>query len=246
MRIYSFIFSPTGGTKRVMEILGREFEAVSVVDLCGSVEEMELCAGDLALIGLPSYGGRIPAGVEDRLHKIHGNGAKAVLVAIYGNRAIDDTLIEMKDVAESCGFTVAGAISAVAEHSIMRHVAKGRPDAQDEAQLRDFMSQILAKLDTEREITVPGKRPYKNFGGANMFPIVENCVACGLCAANCPVGAIPADAPHTTDKEKCICCMRCIDNCPVNARQRNSLALNATIQKLAALVSGRKPNTLYI
>ena len=246
MRVYSLIYSPTGGTLRVMRILNQEFHADREIDLTAPVEEMELNADDLVLIGLPSFGGRIPAGSGDRIRSIHGNSAKAVLVAVYGNRAIDDTLIEMKDLAEECGFRVAGAISAVAEHSIMRHVAKGRPDPGDEGELRSFARQIIARLEEDRYVAVPGKRPYKKFGGAGMYPVVEDCVSCGLCAANCPVGAIPADAPHTTDQDKCICCMRCIDACPTGARQRNKIALNNTIQRLAAVITGRKPNELFL
>lgn len=246
MRVLNLIYSPTGGTEKVMNILGQEFGVTETVDLCAHVESMELNSEDLVLIGLPSFGGRIPAGSGDRIRAIHGNGAKAVLVAVYGNRAIDDTLIEMKDLAEECGYRVVGAISAVAEHSIMRHVAKGRPDNRDEAELRDFAQQILARLDSGEDVQVPGKRPYKNFGGAHMFPLTENCTGCGLCAENCPVGAISADNPAATDTEKCICCMRCVDRCPAGARKRNPTALNNTIQRLAAVVTGRKPNELFI
>ena len=246
MSVYNLIYSPTGGTEKVMQILGRELGADTVIDLCRPVEATQFSPEDLVLIGLPSFGGRIPAGSGETLRQFQGNGAKAVLVAVYGNRAIDDTLIEMKDVAESCGFRVAGAISAVAEHSIMRHVAKGRPDAEDAAELADFARQIMARMNEDWDIVVPGKRPYKNFGGAGMFPVVENCTGCGICAENCPVGAISPDTPETTDTTKCICCMRCIDRCPTGARQRNAIALNNTIQRLAALVSGRKPNELFL
>lgn len=246
MRVLNLIYSPTGGTERVMHILGQEFGAAEAIDLCAPVESMDLTPDDLVLIGLPSFGGRIPAGSDDRIRAIRGNGAKAVLVAVYGNRAIDDTLIEMKDLAEECGYRIVGAISAVAEHSIMRHVAQGRPDADDEAQLRSFARQILARLDSDDEVQVPGKRPYKNFGGAGMFPEADGCVSCGLCAEKCPVGAIPADAPGTTDKEKCICCMRCIEICPAQARKRNPIALNNTIQRLVKFVTGRKPNELFL
>ena len=246
MRVYNLIYSPTGGTARVMDILGREFGVTDTVDLCAPVKEMTLNPEDLVLLGLPSFGGRIPAGSGDRVRAIHGNGAKMVLVAVYGNRAIDDTLIEMQDLAKDCGFRVVGAISAVAEHSIMRHVAKGRPDADDEAELRAFARQLLAQLDSDAEVQVPGKRPYKNFGGAGMFPLVENCAFCGLCAEKCPVGAIPTDAPGTNDTAKCICCMRCIEICPVQARKRNPAALNNTIERLRNAVSGRKPNELFL
>lgn len=246
MSVYAFTFSPTGGTEKVMQILGREFGVAQAIDLCVPVEAMELQATDVALIGVPSYGGRIPGGTGEQLRRIKGNGAKAVLVVVYGNRAIDDTLIELKDVAEDSGFRVVGAISAVAEHSIMRHVAAGRPDAEDEVQLRQFAQAILANMETAGDVQVPGKRPYRNFGGAGMFPETDGCTECGLCAEKCPVGAIPVDNPAATDNTRCICCMRCIAICPHGARKKNEEALNATVTRLKNAVSGRKPNELFL
>ena len=54
------------------------------------------------------------------------------MVAVFGNRAYDDALLEMQDVASEIGFRVIAAVAAVAEHSIIRKYGKGRPDADDE------------------------------------------------------------------------------------------------------------------
>ena len=97
----------------------------------GSYDSLELHREDVCFIAMPSYGGRIPKTAAERLVRIKGGGAKAVLVCVYGNRAYEDTLIELKDRAEDAGFIVYGAVAAVAEHSIMRKFAAGRPDEKD-------------------------------------------------------------------------------------------------------------------
>ena len=62
----------------------------------------------------------------------------------------------------------------------------------------------------------------------------DKCIRCGLCADNCPAGAIPKDAPKKVDKRKCISCMRCIQICPQTARSVPlplRLAAAATVKK---------------
>jgi len=42
----------------------------------------------------------------------------------------------------------------------------------------------------------------------------ESCDGCGACARLCPMGAIPLDAPHTTDRRECTLCRTCAAICP--------------------------------
>lgn len=119
MKTYSIFFSPAGGTKKVMDILangiGQEVEKIDLIK--DKLKEVDFNKDDLCLIGVPSYGGRVPSVVVDMFKDINGNGARAVLVVVFGNRAIDDTLVELQDVLEASGFVCVVGVEAVAEHS---------------------------------------------------------------------------------------------------------------------------------
>jgi hypothetical protein len=52
-------------------------------------------------------------------------------VAVFGNRAIDDTLLELQDVLVASGFVCIAGMETVAEHSLMHQFGTGRPDQQD-------------------------------------------------------------------------------------------------------------------
>lgn len=246
--VYQLLFSPTGGTQAVANALA----GGQVIDLCDrsmDFSAVTLTGQDVAFISVPSYGGRVPLPAVERLSKVQGGGARAVLVCVYGNRAYEDTLAELSDAAEFAGFRVVAGVAALAEHSIARKYAAGRPDESDKAVLRDFQARIQAKLDAGDTTApvLPGNRPYKKRGVRSIVPQAgKACTACGRCAAVCPVGAIDAADPRRTDADLCIGCMRCVKLCPVEARTIDPNALAGLEARLAPLCAGRKENELFL
>lgn len=50
------------------------------------------------------------------------------------------------------------------------------------------------------------------------FKITDDCIACGACAADCPVEAITeGDGKFVIDADTCIDCGNCAETCPVEA-----------------------------
>lgn len=253
MKLYDIVFSPTGGTKKVSALLtgalGGEVTSVDLTDSKQDFHAVSLAQEDVAVISVPSYSGRVPAVAVERLAMLNGQGARAVLVCVYGNRAYEDTLAELEDTAKQAGFRVVAAVAAVAEHSIARQFAAGRPDAQDAKQLSDFAQQIQAKLSGGdcSEPAIPGNRPYKKAGGAGMVPKpTKECTKCGICASECPVQAIDRENPKKVDERACISCMRCISVCPHSARKVNPVMLSAVGLALKKVCSQRKECELFL
>lgn len=254
MQLTQIVFSPTGGTQQVVDILtealGWPFSQIDLTDAKKDFAAVSLPADSLALIAVPAYAGRVPAVAAQRLAQIQGNQARCVLVGVYGNRAFEDTLVELQDVAEKAGFQVLAAVAAIAEHSIMHQYAAGRPDAVDKQQLRGFAEKIMLRFNQSEALEpllLPGNRPYRKAGGAGLTPKADGrCNSCGLCAEICPVQAISREQPQKTDAQKCISCMRCVARCPKRARKVNGALVAMAAMKLKKACSARKKNELFI
>lgn len=254
MNITQIVFSPTGGTQKVVDILSSTWNLpINTIDLTDPTLDFStfnIDPEDLVLLAIPSYAGRVPELAAKRLTQIQGHDARCVLVCVYGNRAYEDTLIELSDLAGQCHFQVVAAIAAIAKHSIMMQFATDRPDVSDVADLQNYARQIQDKLDSRRnDLTIshlPGNRPYKQTKSGMIPYSTDDCNECGLCAALCPAQAIDPANPKLTDPNLCISCMRCVAKCPNQARQLNPEQLKNLIDRVKDAISSRKNNELFL
>ncbi len=159
MRFYNIFFSPTGGTEKVADIVAKgtklDAEEIDLIKEPDKLMKVKFEKKDLCLVAVPSYGGRIPSVVTDMFRKVKADGTKAILVAVFGNRMIDDTLLELQDVLEASGFVCIAGMEAVAEHSLMHQFGTGRPDRQDEKELLEFAAKIMQNSEAQSTPAFP-------------------------------------------------------------------------------------------
>ncbi len=250
---YQIIFSPTGGTAKVAGILSdtlcKDSKIIDLMSAPSNYEHYAIGEDDICIIAMPVFSGRVPAIAIERMKALTVGGAKAVIVAVYGNRAIDDALVEMLDEAKACGFKVIAAVKAVAEHSIMRQYGALRPDTDDAKDLQAFAKSIQEKIYCREtpEPSVPGNRPYKTPTALPMHPKRnKECNQCALCEKQCPVGAIDLSHRNAVNNALCITCMHCVSICPRKAVSLNSLMVKTAAFAMRKAFVKRKTNELYL
>jgi ferredoxin len=228
-------FSPTRTTQKIVSAIGEGLQS-------GSVEHLDLTLpgaesrvhketrSGLAVIGVPVYGGRVPLLAIERLSLLTALNTPAVIVVVYGNRAYDDAMLELRNLAVERGFVPFAAGAFIAEHSYATEkmpIANGRPDKEDLEKAREYGKIIrkrLEQIDNRadlRPLTVPGNLPYKERSPRHRgTPIThaELCTRCERCVGLCPMGAIAMEGVAISDAGKCIICCACVKLCPERAR----------------------------
>ena len=244
-----YYFSPTGGTKKAGEIFCKAIaENVCCIELSKTISC--LCNTETAVIAAPVFAGRIPEFAAEKIKTLNGKGKKAITIAVYGNRAYDDALLELNNVAAEAGFCVAASAAMIAQHSMVNEVAAGRPDEKDAAEIAGFAEKVLEKLAAGNctQPEVPGNFPYREGMNVTATPICTNlCSRCGVCAQICPTKAITSTGGEiATDLGKCMLCLACVANCPAKARIVPTSMQEGLNQKLGALKDVRNMNEYFV
>ena len=238
MKYAIFYFSPCGGTKTVADIISRELGDAPMQELTTPSMDTRIDKDTLTFFCFPVYAGRIPKPMYDRMKIIRGDNSPCVPVAVFGNRAVDDALLEMSDLAEKSGFVTVAGCAMVAPHSIDPEFGAGRPDTSDKAKLHDFLEK-LKNAESFKSVKMPGDPGYakKKAAGLPLYPVAsKECIGCGMCEKYCPAGAIKGKHMRTVPT-KCISCMRCVSMCSTDSRRVPApmrLAAHMTLKKLCS------------
>ena len=255
-------FSPTQTTKKILEGIaqGIEIPEIKTFDLTFPADKSHEFQkeDDLVIFGVPVYAGRMPEDAIKRIRDFKGNNTPAVLVVVYGNRAFEDALLEMKTLVAELGFNPFAGAAFIGEHSFStsdKPIAPSRPDKKDLTLATEFGKSLKTKLDslsdtTElQKIQVPGNVPYRDgIKASEAAPITreDDCVKCGTCAEVCPKEVVTVGDTVTTDALGCILCCACIKNCPTQARVMENPNILKTAQWLYDNCGPRKEPELFI
>ncbi len=224
-------FSPTKGSSKVAHAVseGLNIKSTKETDLTYMSGSFSLeISNTLVVIAVPVYGGRVAPMALKRLQNIKAVNCPTVLIAVYGNRAYEDTLVELYDETLQLGFTPIAAATFIAEHSFSvpdRPIAKGRPNSADLEKAKQFGKDVLLKLQSDNPngpLSIPGNRPYRELNpSAPITPLSgEGCTVCESCLLACPTGAVYINSAGVseTNAERCIKCCACVRACPTGER----------------------------
>jgi ferredoxin len=255
-------FSPTGTTRSIVHAISRGIdinsaEQIDVTSLDVRKKQLQTSRNDLLVVAVPVYIGRVPALLTEWLRGIKADRTPAVCIVVYGNRAFDDALLELRDILIERGCIPVACAAYIGEHSYSSFetpIAVDRPDVRDLKHAELFGRKINEKMRTVlsvdyiNDINIPGNLPY---GGDNklwsvdFIEINDECIQCGTCAELCPVDAIDSEDSNLIDKGKCITCCACIKNCPQNARSMKPGPVKDAAMRLHNLYKERKEPVFY-
>lgn len=153
--IKGVFFSGTGNTAKVVgelvtalsELLEVEYQLLCVNHPVARKSVIPCGETELLVIGTPVYDGRVPQFLLPYLEKnIVGKNTLAIPVCTFGNRGVDDALMELRNIIEKNGFRTVGAAAIVGQHVFSRALGTSRPRVEDKRMLHKLAHELKSKI----------------------------------------------------------------------------------------------------
>ncbi len=248
--VYAVYFSPTETSKKnAVAVAGGICGDFCEIDLTVLSKKAELKCGkdDVVVFSFPVYGGRILPEALDVMKNFVGDNTPCVCLVTYGNRAYDFALAELCTVVKNLGFIPFAGGALIGQHTY-GEIAVGRPNVEDLRQTAEFAKGLKEKIssgDIREMVEFTSFESETKGKGGRFYPLTnKNCVKCGVCERNCPMGAI-LKPDFTVNSEKCIACFRCIQKCPKSAKNMNEENYIAFAKDFSAKLSGWVENQYF-
>lgn len=253
MAVYSaaiIFFSPTGSTHAVlrsvvqgMGVLDRRY-----VDLTLPTARQDfggLCQEDVVVLGTPVYDGALPTVYEQSLQRLWAAGQPAVLCATYGGLGCGNALEELHALAQKAKLRPVAAGLFPARHPLWPH-SKYALSEQALSAARELGFDARFRLERGsrplQQDTRPPCLPHRGWpigtlramSPCRLLPVPQftaACTQCGLCARECPTGAIASSGMHI-DPGLCVRCQRCVELCPQGALNAGTGGLTGRVASL--------------
>lgn len=269
--VWTIYFSPTGTTEKIAKAMGEGLSHSLDAPLKAydfTLPKMRenfpaLGPDSLVVFAMPTYAGKLPNLMLPYLDTMEGEGALAVAMVTFGNRNFDNSLAELWKILDSKGFTPFAGGAFAAEHSFSYTLGAGRPDGEDLQEVSRFSKALgesvkasaLEELAAGRaEISGDGDAPYYQPRDRKGVFIdirkvkpktLKSCIRCGLCADQCPMGAIDKE-DFSLISGICIKCGACVKKCPVKAKFFDDPGFIYHKEELEAMYGGeRQKNRLF-
>lgn len=159
-RVVGIYFSPVGGTAEMTRRLASELAAglkdcspdgirvdyLDISDFADAPGTIDIDGETVAVIGMPSYIGKLPVPGIRAAQAINGSGAMCIASVSYGGRSYGNALYEMQHIVEERGLRVIGAGAFLISYMAVRGSSRSSAPAMDTASLAEFVKAASDKI----------------------------------------------------------------------------------------------------
>lgn len=229
-------FSSTGNGKYVATRIAEATQdrIVSLAQLVrDGAETLEVAPGEQLGFVLPTYFGTLPTIARDYLKSARIVLAQDAYVFVvdtygfhYGNLApeLAKLLRQAAGREQDADFLVQMVDNWVPTFDVTDQAYVS--GAEEKAE--ELLAEVVERIGARERVRVKGEWPalalmgmkvaYRRASKTRAFAVSDACVGCGLCARQCPLGAIELrDGRPVWAKPSCALCLGCLHRCPTNA-----------------------------